>query len=206
MKRVYFLLAVLVVFLASVGISACGTITAGIVGMQKPYDEPLEGKRAKLRVIYTMFDQIYIYPSSTSRAEIKNDNAGGRAISKAVSRSGFNTVSGNVVTFEEKLIGMPFPPFLLEPNLSRVYSEFYIPAENDFLVRMHYFSNYGAPGSPVGYSSISCPFKHFNMRAKENGNYELELIRTREHCIYQMSEITEDGRRIPVQAWRSIEQ
>lgn len=42
------------------------------------------------------------------------------------------------------------------------------------------------------------------MKAQENHNYELELIKTRELCIYSMNEIGEDGTRIPVETWKAI--
>lgn len=175
-------------------LSGCGTMTAGIVGAHTRYVDVSEGKTAKLRVRYGMFDQIHIFPNSTCLGNPDDENAG-RAISKPIAKSGINIISGNSVTFEEKLLGMPFPPFLLRKDMSEVYSEFYIPAEKDFLVMMSYVYSSGS------YMS-SCPVKYFLMNAKEGHNYELQLLKTGGTCLYVMGEIADDGVRKAVDTWR----
>lgn len=181
----------------------CGTMTAQIIGMHKQYADTTQGKKAKLRVKYEILDQIHIFPNSTCLGENSDPDAG-RAISKPIAKKGLHLVVIDNITFEEKLLGIPHPPFELKPDLSRVYSEFYIPAEKNFLIRMSYMSSYGAPGSAAGYKSFFCPTKHFTMNAQEGHNYELELIKTRGLCIYSMNEIGEDGTRIPVETWKAI--
>lgn len=173
---------------------ACGTMTAGMVGVHKRYVDVSEGKTAKLRVRYDHFDQIHISPNSTCVGNPDDKNAG-RAISKPIAKSGVNIIANNSVTFEEKLLDMPFPPFKLMKDMSEVYSEFYIPAEKDFLVRMSYAYSSGS------YMS-SCPTKYFLMNAKEGHNYELQLLKTSGVCLYYMSEIGDDGVRKPVETWR----
>lgn len=175
-------------------LSACGTMTAGMIGAHTRYADVTEGKTAKLRIRYDQFDQIHIFPNGTCIGNPDDKNAG-RAISKPIAKDQINIISANSVTFEEKLLGMPFPPFELKKDMSNVYSEFYIPAEKDFLVRMSYAYSSGS------YMS-SCPIKHFLMNAKEGHHYELQLLKTSGVCLYSMSEIGDDGVRKPVDTWR----
>lgn len=60
------------------------------------------------------------------------DPDAGRAISKPTTKQGLRLVIIDNITFEEKLLGMPHPPFEIKPDSSMVYSEFYIPAEKNF--------------------------------------------------------------------------
>ena len=184
--------------LTSVLLTGCGTMTAQIMGMHKQYVETTQGKKAKLRIKYEILDQIHIFPNSTCLGGTPDPGAG-RAISKPTTKQGLRLVIIDNITFEEKLLGMPHPPFEIKPDSSMVYSEFYIPAEKKFLIRMS-----SAPGSAAGYRSFFCPTKHFMMKAHENHNYELELLKTRGLCIYSMNEIGEDGTRIPVDTWKAI--
>lgn len=189
--------------LASALLTGCGTMTAQIMGMHKRYAETTQGKKAKLRIKYEILDQIHIFPNSTCLGGDPDPDAG-RAISKPTTKKELRLVIIDNITFEEKLLGMPHPPFELRPDSSMVYSEFYIPADKDFLIRMSYTSSYGAPGSAAGYRSFFCPTKHFMMNAQEDRNYELELLKTRGLCIYSMSEIGEDGTRMPVKTWKAV--
>lgn len=181
----------------------CGTFTASMVGLSRQYSEPTDGQRAKIRVVYDMHDHIYIYPDKPCLG--KNDKSSGRAMSKPKAKSGLNIMASKSVTFERKLLDMPFPPFELKENSSYVYSEFYIPAEKSFLVNMSYIFTGGAPGVGGGQFSYSCPSKFFSMHAKESHNYELSLDRSGGFCHYIMREINPDGTKSQVAMWQPKE-
>lgn len=197
-------MAKLVTFLLCVAmLQGCGTFTAGMVGLHRQYAEPSDGQRAKLRVLYDMFDHIGIYPDKPCLG--RNEKNSGRAMSNPRAKRGFNIMASKSVTFEKKLLDMPSPPFELKDNSSYVYSEFYIPAEKDFLVSMFYIFTGGVSGSAGGQFSYSCPTKFFSMYAKESHNYELSLDRSGGFCHYIMTEINPDGTRSQVPTWKPIQ-
>ncbi len=187
MKRRFFNALILT---ATFSVYGCGTITAAAVSTQTRYTDTTEQPRARLRVIYGMFDYINLTPHDGCLND--PSQAGGRLISKPVAKSGINIVSGNSVTFEEKLLGIPSPPFELEPNSSRVYSEFFIPAGRTILIG---YAN--QPSAPGGWY---CPGKLFAFTPKPDRDYEAELKKTgrrlmEARCFYNMYEIVGNERR-----------
>lgn len=160
-------------------LSGCGAITASLVDVPKRYEDSAATDKARLRVIYDMFDHIYLSPNGFCSKE--PDPQGGRLISKPVGKSGLNIISGNSVTFQEKLLGMPQPPFELENNLSRVYSEFFIPANRNVIIS--YASQARGPGGRY------CPQKAFVFNPSPNKDYETEIVLAGATCHYKMQEI-----------------
>lgn len=180
--KIVFSLPLIVTTLIS--INGCGTITASLVDLSKRYEDTAEPQKAKLRVIYDMFDNIHISPNGLCSNEA--DPQQGRLISKPLGKSGINIVSGNSVTFEEKTLGMPLPPFPMTKNSSRVFSEFYIPANRKVLIK------YGS--QPQGNGGSYCPEKTYAFTPELGKNYETEIIVVRNRCLYRMQEITNEGR------------
>lgn len=166
-------------------LGGCGSITASIVGVLKRYEDTNEPKQAKLRVIYDMFDHVYI--SKSKFCSVGADPEKTRLMSKPIAKSGLNIVSGNSVTFEEKILGMPLKPFEMEKNLSRVFSEFYIPANGKLL--MEYRSQAGGPGGRY------CPAKRYVFSPEPDKDYETEILLVGGRCFYRMQEISNGERK-----------
>lgn len=166
-------------------LNGCGSMTASLVGIPPRYEDTDNASKARLRTIYDMFDQIYLSPGGICSKFSERK----RAISKPIAKGGVNIVSGNSVTFEEKLLGMPLQPFPLEPNRSLVFSEFYIPAGRE--IRISYASQARGPGG------LYCRERSFAFTAKPGRDYEAEIVMSKDSCLYVMAEITEQGR-VPV--------
>lgn len=180
--KIVFSLPLIVTTLISV--NGCGAITASIVDISKRYEDTADTQKARLRVIYDMFDNIYISPNGLCSTEA--DPQQGRLISKPLGKSGINIVSGNSVTFEEKTLGMPLQPFPMTKNSSRVFSEFYIPANRKILIKYS--------SQPQGNGGSYCPEKVYAFTPVLGKNYETEIVAIGNKCLYRMQEITSEGR------------
>lgn len=167
-------------------------MTAGLVGIPPRYVDTNDTNKARLRTIYDMFDDIYISPNGIC----KIDPERGRAISKPIAKNGVNIISGNSVTFEEKLLEMPSQPFPLELNLSRVFSEFYIPAGRE--IQISFASRARGPGG------FYCPGKVFAFTATPGRDYEAQIVLQRNTCLYVLTELTENGRLPVIEGLRAI--
>lgn len=155
------------------------------------YDETvIIGEKARLRVIYDYNSRVYIYPNRTCQDQ-KIGLGAGIAASKLIFKNNSFFESLGRITYTKKTLDMPYPPFELKPNLTKVYSEFYIPANKKFLVGM----NYSVEGY---YQRIRCSTGFYKMIAKPNGLYEAEVKVDSDRCHYIMNEITEDGQRVPL--------
>ncbi len=182
------------VALCLLSVSGCGVINKGFASAPKRYVDVVDEKKAKLRVKYGKYDYFRIYPNS-SKCIAWDDSGAGIARSKPVLKGGLGFMSGNGFGFEDKTLGMPYPPFPQSYNASYFYSEFYIPAEKEFLVEMSYSSS-------SGNIMYSCPVRYFSMNAIDGSNYELELFVEKNICQYSMKEIVADGKRIDASNWK----
>lgn len=160
-------------------------MTAGILDTIPRYTDVSDESKARLRTIYDMFDDINIAPNGIC-SKLSESR---RATSRPIAKSGVNIISGNAVTFEEKLLGMPLQPFPLEPNSSRVFSEFYIPAGREIVISLA--SRARGPGG------FYCPGKRLAFAPKPGRDYEAQIVMTNSSCFYVLTELSEYGR-VPV--------
>lgn len=151
------------------------------------YKEPTTGKTANVRVFYGSGKDIYIYPNSITKQDIKKDKDKGRAFTE-VNTTGFLT---GTVHYSPKSLGMPNIP-----KEGKNFGEFRVPAERPILVSMKYADSDGR-------IARSCPHRFFKVQFEENKNYSLTL-NTDSRCLYQFLEYTQDGKSIQVKSVEKI--